>query len=84
MAIRKQVSSFRPGKPMINCEPPASQNQRIAHLVLAKFLNGEDSKVIEIYHGLPVVVAAAVTVRVCFELESTEVREFNALLTKYS
>lgn len=82
-----KANPVTPGRPLINCEPVDSQNNKIAHLILGKFFAGTDEgdeEVIEIYHGLPVVVAAAVTVRVVTELDPTEAAEFLALLDEFS
>jgi hypothetical protein len=57
-------------------------DQELAHAVLGKFLGGDADAVMDIF-DLEIkdpVVAAAVAIRVCEELDTTQISEFLAML----
>lgn len=80
----QRIAPVQPGRPAIQCEAVEDQNTRIAQMVLERLFNGTPGEVIEIFHGLPVVVSAAVAVRVVYELDAGQARQFLALLEEFS
>lgn len=56
-------------------------DQGAAHAILGKFLGKDVDAVIELFDEIEdPVVAAAVTVRVCYELDPTQISEFLEML----
>lgn len=66
-------------------EDPEEFDQEIAHLILGKFLNGDAGTVLDYFDEIKdPVVAAAVTVRICYELDPGQIAEFLAMLEEES
>lgn len=65
-----------------NEEPTAEEvDHDLAHEILGKFLGGDFDMVLDLFDQIPdPVVAGAVAVRVCQELDVTQIAEFLAVL----
>lgn len=60
---------------------PEDVDQDLAHAILGKFLGGDADTVLDLFDEIQdPVVAAAVSIRVCYELDPTQIAEFLALL----
>jgi hypothetical protein len=89
MAARSElIKPVIPGKPVCHCEDPDIENASAAHMVLSawrkKGAKFNEAEVIEIFHAMPTVMAAAVAIRVAQDLDPGEIPDFLDLLEDFS